>query len=217
MIQEFERFQNEFDALRKLFGPTTSLDAVLPRLREIYEYTEAKWRAYAGQIPQGVVRYVLIAEAPPWSREGRPQFWLDPKSDVQLSPLRHVFCQTRLDPYAHVLEVAAKHGFLILESIPFAMKYSGKRASPRYNDLLRLTTKTYLQAKIDASSLTWSPSLRVAFSLKRNACAIISARGGQLSFAGNLHVVSTEQIAVNRAGFPDAKKLRDLYKIDCGG
>src|SRR5580698_3353172 len=67
MIQDFERFQNELDALRKLFGPSKRLDVVLPRLREIYEYTERKWCAYAGQIPQGIVQYVLIAEAPPWS------------------------------------------------------------------------------------------------------------------------------------------------------
>ena len=114
MIQDFERFQNELDALRKLFGPSKRLDVVLPRLREIYEYTERKWCAYAGQIPQGIVQYVLIAEAPPWSPEGRPQFWLDPESGVQLNALRHLFCRTRLDPYANVLEVAAKHGFLIL-------------------------------------------------------------------------------------------------------
>jgi hypothetical protein len=217
MIEDFERFQNELDALRKLFGPTTNLEAVLPRLTEIYHCTEAKWCAYARQIPQGVVRYVLIAEAPPWSPEGRPQFWLDPESGVQLSALRHVFCRTRLDPYANVLEVAAKHGFLILESIPFAMKYFGKRASPRYNDLVRLTAKSYLQAKVDASSLRWSPSLRIAFSLKRNALAIISASGGELSFGGHRHPLSPEQIAVNRAGFPDAKKLRELFKIDSGG
>jgi len=98
------------------------------------------------------------------------------------------------------------------------MKYSSlKRSSPRYDDLLRLTTKTYLQDKIDMSPLTWSPDIRVAFSLKLNACAIISAIGGQLSFGGNLHAVSTDQIAVNGAGYPDCKKLRYLYEIDRPG
>jgi hypothetical protein len=216
MIQDFERFQNELDALRKLFG-SSAVHGALPRLKKIYYYTEEKWHAYVEQIPQGAVRHVLIAEAPPWSDGGRPQFWLDPDSRVQLSPLRCLYCHTRLASYRDILEAAAKHGFLILDSIPFAMNFSRKRASPRYRDLLRLTTKTYLQAKIDTPSLTWSPNLRVAFSLKRNARAIIAATDGQLSFGGNLHTVSTDQIAVNGAGYPDCKKLRRLYEIDRAG
>jgi len=79
MIRDFERFQDELDALRKLFG-SSSVHAALPRLKEIYYYTEEKWHAYVKQIPEGVVRYVLIAEAPPWSRDGTPQFLLDPAS-----------------------------------------------------------------------------------------------------------------------------------------
>jgi len=94
------------------------------------------------------------------------------------------------------------------------MNYSAKRSSQRYEALIRLTAKTYLQAKIDALPLTWSPDIRVAFAVKRNACAIISSSGGQLLFAGRPHTISTEQIAVNGAGYPDAKTLRDLYGID---
>lgn len=154
MIEDFDRFQDELDPLRELFCPA-HVNKVLPRLREIYDYTEEKWRAYAEQIPSGLVRYVLIAEAPPWSEKGPPPFWLDPDSGVRLGALRYVFCQTRLGSYADVLEAAAERGFLLLESIPFAMKYtSSKRLSPRYGDLLKLTVKTYLQAKANASGLS---------------------------------------------------------------
>jgi len=213
VIQYFiERFRTELCALRKLFGPA-SVDAAIPRLREIHDYTEAKWQAYADQIPGGVVRYLLIAEAPPWSDDGAPQFLLDPASRVRsfMGALRRVFPRASLGSSAETLKVLARHGFLLLDSIPFAMNYSSKRSSPRYDDLIRLTAKTYLQAKIDASPLTWSPDFRVAFAVKRNAYAVISASDGQLSFGGQLHAVSTEQIAVNGAGYPDARKLRDLY------
>jgi hypothetical protein len=217
MTQGFEHFQNELDALRTLFGPTT-VNPAIRRLKEIYYHTEAKWSEYAALIPEGVVRYVLIGEAPPWSREGRPQFWLDSASDVRLDVLSYVFCQTRRRSHDDALKMAAERGFLLLDSIPFAMKYSSsKRSSRGYQELVRLTARSYLQAKIDTSPLTWSPSLRVAFSLKLNACAIISACGGKLSFGGNPHAVLTEQIAVNTAGYPDGKKLRDLYEIDCAG
>ena len=216
MTQHFiERFRTELSALRKLFGPA-SVDAAVPRLREIYDYTEEKWQAYADLIPEGVVRYLLIAEAPPWSDDGTPQFLLDPASRIRsyMSALRKVFPRASLGSSAETLKVLASHGFLLLDSIPFAMNYSSKRSSPKYDDLIRLTAKTYLQAKIYASPLTWSPDIRVAFAVKRNACAIISASDGQLSFGGHLHAVSTEQIAVNGAGYPDARKLRDLYAID---
>ena len=73
MIQDFERFENEFDALRKLFP--TRVDAALPRLREIYNYTEERWHEYAAEIPEGVVRYVLIAEAPPGAAMGHRSFY----------------------------------------------------------------------------------------------------------------------------------------------
>ena len=214
MIQDFERFENEFDALRKLFP--TRVDAALPRLREIYNYTEERWHEYAAEIPEGVVRYVLIAEAPPWSSDGTPQFLLDPesRSRLLLGALQRVFPQANSKSPADTLKVLAKHGFLLLNSIPFAMDYSSKRSSPRYDDLLRLTARTYLQAKIDASPLTWSRKMRVAFAFKRNARAIIGACGGQLSFGGNLHTLSTEQIAANGAGYPDALKLRNLYEVD---
>jgi len=215
-MQNFiERFPTELSELRRLFGSDT-VDDALPRLKEIYDYTEAKWQAYADQLPDGLVRYVLVAEAPPWSDEGVPQFLLDPASRVRslMRALRAVFPGAADGSAADALTILARHGFLLLDSIPFAMNYSAKRSSQRYEALIRLTAKTYLQAKIDASPLTWSPDIRVAFAVKRNACAIISGSGGQLLFAGRPHTISTEQIAINGAGYPDAKTLRDLYGID---
>src|SRR5271165_4857890 len=135
MTQLFiERFRTELSALRKLFGPA-NVDAAVPRLREIYDYTEAKWQAYADQIPEGVVRYLLIAEAPPWSDDGTPQFLLDPASRIRslMSALRKVFSRASLRSSAETLKALASHGFLLLDSIPFAMNYSSKRSSPRYN------------------------------------------------------------------------------------
>ena len=73
MIEDFERFENEFDALRKLFP--TRVDAALRGLREIYNYTEERWHEYAAEIAEGVVRYVLIAEARPGAAMGHRSFY----------------------------------------------------------------------------------------------------------------------------------------------
>ncbi|WP_454727939.1 MULTISPECIES: hypothetical protein [Cupriavidus] len=208
------RFPSEFAALRGLFG-SDRIDAALPRLQAIYDYTEAKWQAYAAQLPDGLVRYVLVAEAPPWSEHGVPQFLLDPASRVRtlMRALRKVFPGAADGSTADALAILARHGFLLLDSTPFAMNYAAKRASPRYEALIGLTTRTYLQAKIDALPLTWSPSLRVAFAVKRNAGAIIHGSGGQLVFGGRPHAISMDQVAINGAGYPDATALRDLYRI----
>src|SRR5579871_2066857 len=65
-------------ALVRLFGAQT-VTHCLDRLRFIYEYTEQKWRDYVAQI-RVPVRYVMIAEAPPWSAEGPVQYVLDADS-----------------------------------------------------------------------------------------------------------------------------------------
>jgi hypothetical protein len=113
------------------------------------------WNQYVATLSGGIVRYVLIAEAPPWSAEGAPQYLLDPASPVRtlMRALRKVFPEADCESTADTLKPLARHGFLLVDSIPFAMNYSAKRSSKKYGDLIRLTTKSYLQAKIDSSSL----------------------------------------------------------------
>ncbi len=210
------RYQDELSALRVLFSPSI-VDAVLPRVREIYEYTKDAWNKYTEMLRDRQVRYLLIAEAPPWSPEGTPQYTLDPRSRWTTF-IQAVAGAFQLPPasYADSLETLAARGFLLLDSIPFAMDYSAKRGSKKYADLIRLTTASYLQSKLDGSALRWSRDLRIAFGVLRNARAIMAATP-QLKVAGAQFALSEEMVGVSGAGYPDAGRLRTAFALDRGG
>jgi hypothetical protein len=215
MSQAFEhRWRGELAVLEALFGKE-KVKRDLPRVKEIHEYTESKWNEYADQLRDRVVRYLLIGEAPPWSPEGIPQFLLDPKSRVRtlMQAFRKVFPTYEVQSCGDCLKTFAAHGFLLVDSIPFAMDYSTKRSSGRYDDLVRLTATSYLQQKIKSSALAWAPDIRIAFFVKRNARSILKAVE-QLSIGGRWCPLSSQMIAVNDAGYPDADKLRDIYGLN---
>jgi hypothetical protein len=116
------------------------------------------------------------------------------------------------------LDRLAEHGFLLLDSIPFAMDYQSKRGRTAYQTLVTSTFTSYLEAKITASGLAWSQELRIAFSLRANAAAIQGA-GLELNTGSRRYALTPAMIAVNRANNPDGVRLRELFglaSIDTG-
>jgi len=92
------------------------------------------------------------------------------------------------------------------------MKYtSSKRRSGKYQQLVTVTAIA-VQEALRSSSLKWSPDLRIAFSVKLNAHAVIRALGGRLDLNGAVFDLSENLIAVTGAGYPDAEKLRALFQ-----
>jgi hypothetical protein len=171
-----QRFREELSVLEELFSETQGRES-LPRLNEIHGRTEARWREYVEQLPGGLVNYLLIAEAPPWSGSGAPpQYVLDPESRPRtlMRALRKALSVPEQHDGGRALKEFAQRGLLIVDSIPFAMKYAGKRSRVKYDSLVRLTAQSYLQEKLDSAPLSWSPCLRIAFSVKLNALAVIN-------------------------------------------
>jgi hypothetical protein len=93
------------------------------------------------------------------------------------------------------------------------MNYSERRSSVKYDALVQLTAQSNLQEKLGSPWLSWPPCLRIAFSLKLNALAVMKGLGRGLSLVGRRAALSSEMIAVNRAGYPDADKLRSIWCI----
>jgi hypothetical protein len=212
-----ECFSVELSALIDLFGQAR-VAAALSRLNQIYDYTEEKWWGYLAQLRDSRVHYLLIAEAPPWSAAGVPQYVLDPasRSRTLMRALRRAFLipsVSRQFDASKVLAEFAQLGLLIVDSIPFPMEYSTKRSNPNYDSLVRLTAQSYLRNKLLSVPLSWSPKLRVAFSVKLNALAIMKGLGNQLNLGQVRLALGPEQIAVNDAGYPDAGKLRAVYEL----
>lgn len=211
-----ELYPNEFEVLTSLFG-TTDVHAKLNRLDEIFQYTEQKWNAYVRLLPDQCVKYLLIAEAPPWIEVGPPQYLLDPGSRPRslMKAIRSAFCLNRSagDGSANLADLACG-GFLLVDSTPFSMDYSAaqRRSRKKYRDLIGLTAKTYLAEKLKTGSLSWSHELRIAFAVKLNAAPIIDALQF-LDLGGRRFLLSPDMIAVNGAGYLDAPKLRACYAL----
>jgi hypothetical protein len=208
-------YRKELLVLEDLFRRETVASS-LPRLNEIHRYTERKWREYVRRLPDSGVQYLLIAEAPPWTAEGRPLYMLDPQS-----PSRTLMraLRTALTPKdAQVLgadsalAAFARMGFLVIDSLPFAMSYSGRRASPHYSRLVELAARSYLRRKLD-SVAQWSADLRIAFSMERNALTLMRCLDGRLEVGGKQLVISPKMIATNGAHNPDGVQLRRIYRV----
>ncbi len=208
-----DKYRAEIQLLDDLYGAEVVARS-LPRVKEIYEYTEAAWHEYVCSIGKTPIQYLLIAEAPPWSETGTPQYVLDPASKPRtfMAAIRGAFLGARSVSPTECLKVLAAEGFLVLDSTPFAMNYSPKRSSKKYDRLIHSTASSYLQPKIHASNLEWSPNVRVAFAVARNARSILKSIG-HLDLGGRRLALSESMIAVNGAGYPDAKKLRQIYGL----
>jgi hypothetical protein len=176
---------------------------------------EARWREYVEQLSGGPVKYLLIAEAPPWSDAGTPQYVLDPASRPRtlMGALRNAFSVPERDDAMSALKEFAWRGLLVIGSIPFAMDYSGKRSRPKYYRLVQLTARSYLQEKLNSAPLSWSPSLQIAFSVHLNALAVMRGLGDKLVVGGSQMALSPEMIAVTGAHYPDGDKLRKRWGI----
>jgi len=211
-------FPIELAILEELFG-SNKVATSLKRLNEIHTFAEAKWGEYVSRIPNGVIRYLLIAEAPPWKATGAPWFVLDPDtpSRTLMAALRSTFLNdgqvTRLATPEALTELA-RRGFLLIDSIPFSMRYSStQRTSPHYWKLIARTAQTYLRRKIMWPGLSWSPSVRVAFAFKLNAKAIIEALEGQLQLGDAIRPLGPDLIAASSSGFPNAGRLKSIYAL----
>jgi hypothetical protein len=213
-----QNFPTELELLEDLFG-IDKVASSIKRLNEIHAFVEARWHEYVSRIPDGVVKYLLIAEAPPWRATGSPWFVLDPESPNRtlMRVLRRTFLSAEWATHlgaADALKEFARRGFLVIDSIPFSMKYSSrKRTTPQYRKLLERTIQTYLLRKITSPSLSWSPNVQVAFAFKLNATAIMEALDGQLALGSVRRTLGSELIAANGSGFPDARKLRSIFGL----
>ena len=212
-----DKYTRGFNLLIDLFGSEIS-DTKVARLNEIHDRTEDLWKRYVKMIPNQAIKYVLFAEAPPWSDSGSPQYILDPESKPRtlMRALSKAFFGGPIYKDVGVprtLEMLAEQGFLVLDTLPFAMHYGQKRSRSTYPKLVTECCATYLKEKTSSSKLKWNDEVRLAFGFKVNARSVINALGGKIQLGEIKHLLSEDLIAVTGAGYPDGKHLGEIYGI----
>jgi hypothetical protein len=211
-------YKAEYEVLRELFG-APCVDERIDRLNTIHDYTESLWRNYIEKIPDKKVKYLLIAESPPWSQDGIPQYFLDPNSRSRslMNAFRRAFFPNDYNGNLElIIDRLAKSRLLLIDSIPFSMNYSGLRSKNKYKELVGLTVYSYMLKKLSNYGLKYMKDMRIVFGYQINAINVINALGGILKIKNYEFEINKEMICTNAANYPDANFIRKICRLTTG-
>lgn len=187
---------------------------MLPRLNEIFEFTEQKWNDNVVQrIKNRNVKYLLIAEAAPWSPSDPPTyFYGQPSSSLHGRVLNALYDRKNRPPQAVVFDKLAEKGFVLIDTLPFAAKYTtNHRTEQAYIKAVRNCVANYFLRKINM--LNWADEVKVAFAFFHNGQAILNALENTLPLPdGRTISISNEMIVADGSGYPNPDKLRLVYE-----
>lgn len=207
--------------VKDIFGEKC-IDNQLPILNETFNYTERKWNENLKRLSQ--VKYVLLSEAPPHpeNRDDIRYFYgIDDnrehiKRSIILSCVWKTFCKNKEKPVkgSDILDTLAEHGFLLLDTLPFAMKYTSRiRKTANYKCLVRIC-KDYLLEKINNRNIDWHDNVQLAIAFKLNGLVIIEAYPNGLIFPNNKVVIlNKKMIVIGRNNYPSPEELIDLWNM----
>lgn len=212
-------YPKEYEIINRLFNPEY-IKYNMERINTIYRKTEKLWSEYLNNIPNRKVKYLLIAEAPPWNESGEVLYVLNPKSNPRslLSPICKAFFNDNIYKEIGIktaLQKLANTGFLIIDSIPYALEYKGKRNRKNYKELVKSSCSSYLIKKINGSKINWDKDLKIAFSLLKTARHIIDKfqDGIYIKSLNKSINIDTDNVAVTNAYYPDYNKLKILFNL----
>ena len=211
----FEWWSSQLSMLDELMGEGSAPHS---RIEEIYEYAETKWDENLQRLADIPVRYLLIAEAPPWCASGTPRYFYGigdslahRKKSVLLKALGKAFFPSERPEGDAMLDSLASEGFLLVDSLPFAADYKGQRRKPGYTGLVE-ACEGYVLSKLEHPALEWADEVKVALAFRVNGEAVIEAYHHTLTLPNGQDIALDDTlIATNAANYPDAAKLTKLF------
>lgn len=209
------------EELKNLFGREYT-EGKMGRLAEIYASTDAYWWRAVEKIPDRIVRYLLIGEAPPWSEPGPVVYAYN--RDAPATGFLAAMYSAFFDGRGHdtiatetMISRLESRGMLLVDSLPFAMNYSNpnRRGRKAYRRLVERALDEYFYPTLSRAALSWSPNLRVALAVTLNARAIVGCCRGRLDLPGFYEpvAISESQAAVNEAHYLAANAIRKVYEL----
>jgi hypothetical protein len=219
ILMELEKaYRSQQETLRRLFnvGGNDLIAEKRVRLDHIFRTAERKWIENVERLKGNRVKYLLLAEAPPWTETREVRYFYNTFSGSWVARIWHAFFPSeKLTPNIDSgLSRLADQGFLLVDSLPFGMKYSSaKRRTPSYRKLV-LDCLPFLFRQIGNPKISWAAEVRVALAFKLNGLAIIDALPNGLVLA-NREVIklTANQIASDGSGFTNSGKLRNIWNL----
>lgn len=208
-------YPNQIEILKELFGGE-EVNSKLNRLNDIYKKTEEKWRENLKRLKGFPVKYLLIAEAPPWIEQGEVQYFYNNFEGSWCRRIWRAFSKENKQPAPdECLEMLAKKDFLLIDTLPFAMKYtSEKRKKTAYKELIDKCLEDFFMKKVHDQSIRYAENVKIAFAFKLNAEAIIEALPKKLKLPESQEItINNHLIASDQSGFTSPAKLRDIFGL----
>lgn len=200
--------------LKKLHGEAaiSQNEATLSRM---LDETEAAWYDNAERMKGKEVKYILVTEAPCSGGDTSEYFYIRIFNSFHQKIWKAIFPN---EPLPADMETAyqmlADKGFLLVDSIPFSLKYAGKRDKKAYTDLITQSVDV-LKEKLNHPALTISPDAIVAFAFKVNAQKLIEATNGVLTLGNGTGLILDEShIAADGSGYTNSALLYKLFGLD---
>jgi hypothetical protein len=208
-----DQYSEALEVLLKLFG-TEDVARRLARLEKIFSVTEAAWERNLRRLPGIKIRYLLIAEAAPWTESGCPQYFYNNPSGPWVGRILRAFNLNRPAGNEATLLELARSGFLLIDTLPFAMPYRSKmRKKEDYCELLKASTK-FFSTKLNDDRIKWSDDLRTALAFRLHGMATIRAYDGEIALPGDRRqALRKEQIAVDRSNYTSAERLQAIWRL----
>ena len=214
-LADIPNFDSAIRALRDLFGKA-EVEKRFARLEEIFGESERCWQNNLKLFKESTVRYVLLAEAPPWRDKGQEisyfyrNFEQGRARFLRWAVWKCFFKEKPLD-YDNGLAMLAEQGFLLIDALPFAMKYvSKKRKDPAYKELLK-ASEAFMTAKLSDASIKWDKGVKLALAFNLFGQAAVSAFGTITLPRGQRITLDKTLFAADEAGYTNATKLRRIF------
>lgn len=205
-------FDHNLHRLENIFGKTEIANKT-KRLKEIFQSTEKSWQKNLDRLVDKKVQNVLIAESAPWSESGTPRFFYNQIESSYHQRIWRAFFPNTPIPQDNetAFKMLADKNFLLIDTIPFSMSYSGKRNHPDYFGIIVNSLGWWIE-KLDSDKITFAKKVNIAFAFKVNGLSIIKATSGQLKLKNGQTVKLTDNlIAADDSGYTNSEKLRTIY------
>jgi len=207
-------FPDGFKSLKRLFGEPSILQKE-DRLNEIHQICESAWERNVDRLRNTTIKYLLIGEAPPWTDGGTgvsyfyenlKGSWVNRILKVFFDPIP-ISCDTCLNGLA-------ENHFLLVDSLPFAMKYTtNKRMTQEYSKLIDCCSE-YLTKKVNDPRLTWDNDPKAALAFHWNGLKLIEAFPNGIKLRNGKIITLTENnIAVDKSNYTSTSLLKEIWQI----
>jgi hypothetical protein len=200
--------ENEvFDKLEKLF-PNQINDIERKALKQAYKDIEHNWETNCPP-KRTEIKYLLICEAPPANGK---YFYSGIKTNLLTTVWKTFFDDSPKD-INKAYHCFAKIGFLLVDTLPYAMNYNGHRNNPEYYELIVSCLDWWIK-KLN-NNFTFSDDLKIAFGFNNNALNVIIALNSKICLNQNknkkFHTICPNCISATSAGQPSRNKLKSIF------